>query len=127
RSRAAGGRRHPGHRQRLRAHRHGERTRPPAVELLARRLFAAGAAREVIAVAMPAQRSTMHLDTVMTQLDRDAFTIYPDVRESLVGYRLLPEGSGVQAERLDDLLAGVAGALDVGELRVFETGGDRYE
>jgi arginine deiminase len=105
----------------------GERTRPPAVELLARRLFEAGAAREVIAVALPAQRSTMHLDTVMTQVDRDAFTVYPDVRESLVGYRLTPAAARVAAERLDDLLAGIARALGVPELRVFETGGDRYE
>src|SRR5690242_5667392 len=33
----------------------GERTRPAGVELLARRLFAAGAARQVIAVGLPAQ------------------------------------------------------------------------
>ena len=68
----------------------GERTRPGAVELLAERLFAAGAAERVIAVAMPAQRSTMHLDTVMTQVDADAFTIYPGVRDELTGYTLRP-------------------------------------
>ena len=56
----------------------GERTRPGAVELLAERLFAAGAAERVIAVAMPARRSAMHLDTVMTMVDGDAFTIYPE-------------------------------------------------
>jgi arginine deiminase len=102
----------------------GERTRPAAVELLARRLFAADAAHEVIAVAMPSQRSTMHLDTVMTMVDRDAFTIYPDVRDELVGYWLTPGGD---AERLDDLFDGIARALDVPSLRTFETGGDRYE
>ena len=32
----------------------------------------------------------MHLDTVMTMVDRDAFTIYPDVRDALVGYTLEP-------------------------------------
>ena len=58
----------------------GERTHPAAVELLARRLFAAGAATRVIAVLLPAQRSAMHLDTVMTMVDRDAFTIYPELR-----------------------------------------------
>ena len=58
----------------------GERTRPAAVEQLAERLFAAGAARLVIALDLPERRSAMHLDTVMTMVDRDAFTIYPDVR-----------------------------------------------
>ena len=73
----------------------GERTRPAGVERLAELLFKGGSARHVIAVDMPAQRSTMHLDTVMTMVDRDAFTIYPDVRDSLVGYSLRPSESGV--------------------------------
>ena len=105
----------------------GERTRPAGVERLAQALFRAGSARQVIAVDMPAQRSTMHLDTVMTMVDRDAFTIYPDVRRSLVGYSLRPSDDGVTAEREEDLFAAIARALDVPALRLFETGGDRYE
>jgi arginine deiminase len=105
----------------------GERTRPAGVELLARRLFAAGAAERVIAVTMPAQRSSMHLDTVMTQVDRDAFTIYPEVRDELVGFSLTPSGDGLVAEREDDLFAAIARALDVPQVRLFETGGDEYE
>ena len=105
----------------------GERTRPAGVERLARRLFEAGSARSVIAVAMPAQRSTMHLDTVMTMVDRDAFTVYPHVREQLIGYTLRPAGGGVEAEREPDLFAAIARELDVPRLRLFETGGDAYE
>lgn len=102
----------------------GERTRPGAVELLAERLFAAGAAERVIAVAMPAQRSTMHLDTIMTQVDADAFTIYPGVRDGLTGFTLRP---GTGAVREPDLFAAIADALGVERLRLFETGGDSYE
>lgn len=51
-----------------------ERTTAPAIELLARRLLEAGAARQVIAVELPRRRAFMHLDTVMTMVDRDAFT-----------------------------------------------------
>jgi arginine deiminase len=105
----------------------GERTQPAAVERLARRLFEAGAAAQVIAVAMPAGRSTMHLDTVMTMVDRDAFTIYPDVQRELVGYTLYPGLKGVVAQREDDLFVAIARALDVAALRLLETGGDRYE
>ena len=105
----------------------GERTRPAGVELLARRLFAAGAAKRVIAVSMPAQRSSMHLDTVMTQVDRDAFTIYPEIRGQLVGFSLSPGRDGIVAEREGDLFAAIARALDVPALRLFETGGDSYE
>ena len=32
---------------------------------------------------LPEQRSSMHLDTVLTMIDRDAFTIFPDLRGSL--------------------------------------------
>jgi arginine deiminase len=107
----------------------GERTRPGAVELLAERLFAAGAARELIAIHMPAQRSAMHLDTVMTMVDLDAFTIYPELREDLVAYRLTAaaDDEGVQVERLPDLFAAIAAALELPEVRLIPTGGDRYE
>ena len=72
----------------------GERTTPVAVELLAERLFAAGAASEVIAVLLPARRSSMHLDTVLTMIDRDAFTIYPDLRDALIPYVIQPRPHG---------------------------------
>ncbi len=105
----------------------GERTRPAAVEHYAARLFAAGAASQVIAVVLPAQRSSMHLDTVMTMVDHDAFTIYPELRNTLVGYSLRPGDGGVTVEREEDLFGAVARALEVDELRLFETGGDHYE
>ncbi|HEX6652093.1 MAG TPA: arginine deiminase, partial [Thermoleophilaceae bacterium] len=105
----------------------GERTRPAGVELLARRLFDAGAAERIIAISMPAQRSSMHLDTVMTQVDRDAFTIYPQIRGELVGFSVTQGSDGLIAEREDDLFAAIARALDVPSLRLFETGGDEYE
>jgi arginine deiminase len=102
----------------------GERTRPAGVERLAQRLFEAGSATCVIAVDMPARRSAMHLDTVMTMVDRDAFTIYPQIRDDLVAYTLRP---GEPATREDDLFDAIARALDVPALRLFETGGDAYE
>ena len=43
-----------------------ERTTPQAVELIAHRLFSAGAARCLVAIDMPKARAFMHLDTVMT-------------------------------------------------------------
>ena len=105
----------------------GERTRPAAVEMLADRLFAAGAARLVIALDLPERRSAMHLDTVMTMVDEDAFTVYPDVRTGLAAYELRPGKHGALAELAKNAFASIAAALEVPELRLFETGGDRYE
>jgi arginine deiminase len=105
----------------------GERTRPAAVEALAERLFAAGAARHVIAVPLPPQRSMMHLDTVMTMVDRDAFTVYPELKDVLTAYLLTSGSDGVRVEREDELFTTIAHVLDVPKIRLFETGGDLYE
>ena len=105
----------------------GERTRPAAVEALAQRLFGAGAADRLIAVAMPKARETMHLDTVMTMVDRDAFTIYPGVRGSLRAFTVTPVAGGLDVTPHDDVFDAIRSALDLPELRLFETGGDRYE
>jgi arginine deiminase len=104
----------------------GERTRPGAVEALAQRLFEAGAAREVLAVDLPKQRSAMHLDTVLTMVDIDACTVYPGAVTAPT-YRLTPGRHAIAAERVPALLGAVAAALGIAELRTFETGGDRFE
>jgi arginine deiminase len=105
----------------------GERTRPATVEMLANRLFTAGAATEVIAVELPPHRSSMHLDTVLTMVDRDAFTVYPELRSALRAYRITPGSAGLTIEPQEDLFDAIARALDLKTVRLFETGGDRYE
>ena len=105
----------------------GERTRPAAVEALAERLFAAGAATCVLAVPLPRERSTMHLDTVLTMVDRDAFTIYPELEHPLGAFVLTPGRTGISVTYEDRLFRAVAAALDLPRVRLFETGGDRFE
>ncbi|HEX2318258.1 MAG TPA: arginine deiminase [Streptosporangiaceae bacterium] len=53
-----------------------ERTTPQAVEVLASRLFAAGAASCMVAIDMPRTRAFMHLDTMLTMADYGVFTKY---------------------------------------------------
>jgi arginine deiminase len=101
----------------------GERTRAGAVEALAERLFAAGSATEVLAVDLPKQRSMMHLDTVLTMVDADAFTYYPGIAEAPT-YRLVPDG---RVERCEDVFTAIGAALGVADLRLIPTGGDRFE
>ena len=106
----------------------GERTHPAAVEILAKRLFAAEAATTVIAVEIPSQRSSMHLDTVLTMLDVDAFTVFPDVRDTMSTYVITPGlGGQLSVEEVDDVFDALARALDVPTIRQFETGGDRFQ
>ncbi|MEW2354764.1 arginine deiminase [Spirillospora sp. NPDC029432] len=98
-----------------------ERTTPQAVELLARRLFGAGAAREVIAARLPRRRAFMHLDTVLTMVDRDAFTAYPGL-PPLRSYSLTPgrdAGREVLVRENDALFPAIARALGLPGVRVL--------
>ena len=61
----------------------GERTTPQGVEFLSRQYFAHGSVTKVIAVELPKTRAFMHLDTAMTMIDRDAFSVYPFLPETL--------------------------------------------
>jgi arginine deiminase len=54
-----------------------QRTDAYAIETVARRLFASDSGfTHVVAVQIPHVRSFMHLDTVLTMLDRDKFLVY---------------------------------------------------
>jgi arginine deiminase len=55
----------------------GERTTPMAVEILSRALFGTGQADQVVAVELPQSHAMMHLDTLMTMIDRSTFVLYP--------------------------------------------------
>ena len=107
----------------------GERTAPQTVEILARRLFVAGAARRVIAVELPKARAFMHLDTLMTMVDRDAFVAYPQVTEHLRSWTLTPGASPEQVVVAEEqnIFTALAVALELDQLRVFATGGDSIE
>jgi arginine deiminase len=102
----------------------GERTSPPAVERYAQRLFDANAARIVIAVVLPPARATIHLDTVMTMVDLDAFTIFPALRETIDAYALEPVGAGIRARRVGNLFDAIAAALGLPHLRLIHADTD---
>ena len=107
----------------------GERTTPQTVEILARRLFARGAASRVVAVELPNRRAFMHLDTVLTMVDRGMFVAYPAVANDVRAWRLTPKGEpgndGVRVVHEDSLPSALASALDLDEVRILTTGGDR--
>jgi arginine deiminase len=109
----------------------GERTTPQAVEALARRLFAAGAATRVIAVALPGRRAFMHLDTVMTMVAPDTLVAYPGILDDLRTWTLRPGDTPgelvLQLERDVFTPLTVALGLERRGLRVLTTGGDGWE
>jgi arginine deiminase len=99
----------------------GQRTRPAGVESFAQRLFAAGAARTVLAVPIAQDRATMHLDTICTMVDRDAVVMYPQVADSLEAFTLGPDGA---VDGPEPFLEAAARAMGIERLRVIDTGLD---
>ena len=101
----------------------GERTSPQGVETLARRLFETGLADRVIVVELPRSRAYMHLDTVMTMVDRDAFCVYPFLPAELRSFLLTPSGHGgaYKVEESSELFPVVAEALGLDAVRVLRT------
>ncbi|MGH7734675.1 MAG: arginine deiminase family protein [Gemmatimonadales bacterium] len=55
----------------------GGRTTPMAVEILSRAMFGSGQTATVIAVELPKSHAMMHLDTMMTMIDRSTLVLYP--------------------------------------------------
>jgi arginine deiminase len=99
-----------------------ERTQPQSVEMLARRLFAAGAADTVLAVDMPKARRFMHLDTVLTMADYGVFIKYAGMG-MLPSYTIKP-GSGageltVTDHRPEDMHDAIAATLGLGSIKVL--------
>jgi arginine deiminase len=106
-----------------------ERTTAQMIEKIAQALFATGAATRVIAAGMTRDRAHMHLDTVMTFVDRDCVTLFPKVVETITTYSLRPgdRDGALDVRREDSLLGAMADALDLKTLRVVETGGDAWQ
>lgn len=53
--------------------------------------------KHVLAIRIPAQRAFMHLDTVLTQLDRDKFVIHPAIEGVFELYDMVLDGDKIRA------------------------------
>lgn len=106
----------------------GERTTYQAVGQVAKTLFDEGAAERVIAAKMPADRASMHLDTVFTFCDVDLVTVYQPVIDSIQAISYYPSDSGLDVVvEKEGWLDVVEKALGLSKLRAVQTGGDAFE
>jgi arginine deiminase len=104
-----------------------ERTTPQAVEMLASRLFATGAARCLVAIDMPKARAFMHLDTMLTMADYGVFTKYAGMG-MLPSYTVEPGATSSELKVTDhppqDMHRAIAAALDRPEITVLTASQD---
>ncbi|MGW6332551.1 arginine deiminase [Nocardia rhamnosiphila] len=107
-----------------------ERSSRQAITQLAKALFDAQVADQVIVAGMPKLRAAMHLDTVFTFADRDLVTVHPGIVDDIHPFILRPSdrapGVEISDEQGRSFIDVVARALGVPALRVVETAGDFY-
>ncbi len=104
----------------------GERTAPMTVEELALALFAAKQASKVVAVELPHSHAFMHLDTVMSMVDRDTFVLYPYFDRNLRSWTIQAgdEPGDLSIARNHSLWQELAEILGVPEIKVLTTDED---
>ncbi|VXC46416.1 arginine deiminase [Nocardioides sp. AX2bis] len=101
----------------------GERSTPQGIEILARSLFRAGTVDTVLVVELPHSRAFMHLDTVMTMVDTDAFCLFPYLPEKLRSFTLtrLDDAGELKVEENTELFPVLADLLGVADLRLLRS------
>ncbi len=102
-----------------------QRTTAQGISKLAHAVFsdAGNFVTKIIAVELPRERAFMHLDTAMTMVDRDAFSVYPYLPKHLRSWTLTKRAN-MGAYRLvenKELFPVVADALGINKLRVLQT------
>ncbi len=104
----------------------GERTTAVAVEILTRRLFETGQATRVIVIELPHSHAFMHLDTVMTMIDRATFVLYPYFDSNLRSWTMVPgeEPGKITTLPNEDLWETLAQVLKVDRVSVLTTDED---
>lgn len=81
-----------------------ERTHPDAIEELAKELFGLNKEfKTILAINIPKKRAYMHLDTVMTQVDKGVFTIHHEFDHAVSVYQLQKGDAGaIQIKALEN-------------------------
>ena len=104
----------------------GERTTPMAVGILARAFIDSGQAATVIAIELPQSHAMMHLDTVMTMIDRGVFVLYPFLGQDLRSWTVTAgdEKDELRVTRNRSLWDMLAQALEVDKVTVLTTDED---
>lgn len=101
-----------------------ERSTPQGAERFARRIFESGSAETVIALHMPSQREMMHLDTVLTMLDEETFTVYQNLGNLpsvTIRPGASPEKLHIERNETADMFSVIGKASGIGDPRVLVT------
>jgi arginine deiminase len=103
----------------------GQRTSAAGIEAISKTLFGGSEElREILVIRIPPVRAYMHLDTVFTMVDRDKFTIYPGIEDSIQVYRMeRGRQGGVSVAPEADLVTALKRSLGLPAALLVQSGG----
>lgn len=103
----------------------GERTTPQGIGMLVNAYFSdpRQLVDKVIVVELPKTRAFMHLDTAMTMIDKDAFSVYPYLPGEMKSYLLTKKSDGGEYTVTENssLFPVIADAVGVPKMRALKT------
>jgi arginine deiminase len=104
-----------------------QRTEAGAVEKIALKLLSESNFRRVVALEIPKSHALMHLDTVLTMVDYDKFTVFPEIMDSLGKMNIfiltLDDDRNLRVERRENLLDVMVEVTGRDEIQLLPTGG----
>jgi arginine deiminase len=105
-----------------------QRTRPQSIEIFARKLFQENIIKNIVAVDIPKKRSSMHLDTLMTMIDRNIFcTQFPldyEIRSWILHSD--DKGNKISFTESNNLFKTLAKMLGVPALNLIHAQGNKF-
>ena len=103
-----------------------QRSSPGAIEKLAERLLRAREFKRVVALEIPKSHALMHLDTVMTNIDYNKFTVFPEIMDKMGDmniFILTLEGEKIRIQHRENLLDVVREVFGREDMQLIPTGG----
>jgi arginine deiminase len=101
-----------------------ERTTEEAIEWVAHKyLVEKELVKQIVVVQIPSRRAYMHLDTVLTMVDRDKFLMYPGIKDQVNVYWLEKSLDGqVEASNGYSLVGALKKALNIKDIEIIYSG-----
>lgn len=104
-----------------------QRTDPGAVEKIAAKLLVDGGFKRIVALEIPKSHALMHLDTVLTMVDYNKFTVFPGIMDRLGKMNIFiitrRDDGSLHVEHRENLLDVIREVLGRDDIDLLPTGG----
>lgn len=101
-----------------------QRTSARACEIFSENVLKNTSFKQVLAFVIPKKRAFMHLDTVFTMIDKDKFTVHPNIEGPLEVYKIFMEKDEIKVEKMEGTLEHILSkALNRDDIKLIRCGG----